>query len=130
MANPFKAAEQAKKKAPGSKPEHEVKEEKIETTGTPVEQVAPVEPIVPQEQQEVQPEVKIEAKPEEKSKKKEEKPGKAALDIFASLEAEKPSGKTYAFYLSDDNVAKLKKMAEKKKISASKLLDHILSEIL
>ena len=46
------------------------------------------------------------------------------------LEAEKPSGKTYAFYLSDDNVAKLKKMAEKKKISASKLLDHILSEVL
>ena len=36
------------------------------------------------------------------------------LDIFANLGNEKPSGKTYAFYLSDDNVAKLKKMAEKR----------------
>lgn len=148
MANPFKEAEKAKKKAPGSKVEHEpvVKEEKIETVEAPVEPVVSVEPVVPVEQPEekpeVKPEVKQEEKPEEKpevkteskpagkAEKKVEKPEEPVRDIFAKLEAEKPSGKTYAFYLSDDNVAKLKKMAEKKKISASKLLDHILSEIL
>ena len=139
MANPFKEAEKAKKKAPGSKVEHEVKEEKIETVETPVKPVAPVEPVQPVEAPEVVPEVKQEEKPEEKpevkpeskpaGKKKAEK-AEPAFDIFAKLEAEKPSGKTYAFYLSDDNVAKLKSMAEKKKISASKLLDHILSEVL
>lgn len=144
MANPFKEAEKAKKKAPGSKVEHEpvVKEEKIEIVEIPVKPVAPVEPVQPVEQPEVKPEVKQEEKPKEKTEvkpeskpagkteKKVEKPEAPVRDIFAKLEAEKPSGKTYAFYLSDDNVAKLKKMAEKKKISASKLLDHILSEIL
>lgn len=140
MANPFKEAEKAKKKAPGSKVEHEpvVKEEKIETVETPVEPVAPVEPVVVVEQPVVKPEVKQEEKPEEKPEVKteskpagkKEKKAEPAFDIFAKLEAEKPSGKTYAFYLSDDNVAKLKSMAEKKKISASKLLDHILSEVL
>ena len=135
MANPFKEADKAKKKAPGSKVEHEVKEEKVEIVETPVAPVAPVEPVQPVEVPEVVPEVKQEEKPEVKpeskpaGKKKAEKV-EPAFDIFAKLEAEKPSGKTYAFYLSDDNVAKLKSMAEKKKISASKLLDHILSEVL
>ena len=142
MANPFKMAEQAKKKAPGSKQEHEVKEVKEEVVVTeevqekaPVVQEAPVVEEAPVEQ------AKVEEKPEEKPVEKAEKPvakrekktekaEKPALDIFAKLETEKPSGKTYAFYLSDDNVAKLKKMAEKNKISASKLLDHILSEVL
>ena len=137
MANPFKEAEKAKKKAPGSKVEHEVKEvkeEKVETVKTPVEPVAPVEPVQPVEAPEVVPEVKQEEKPQEKTESKsagkKEKKAEPAFDIFAKLEAEKPSGKTYAFYLSDENVAKLKSMAEKKKISASKLLDHILSEVL
>lgn len=136
MANPFKEAEKAKKKAPGSKVEHEpvVKEEKVDPVETPVEPVAPVEPVQLVEEPKVAPEVKPEEKPEVKTEskpagKKAEK-AEPAFDIFAKLEAEKPSGKTYAFYLSDENVAKLKKMAEKKKISASKLLDHILSEIL
>ena len=136
MANPFKEAEKAKKKAPGSKVEHEVKEvkeEKVETVETPVAPVAPEEPVqpvkVPEVKQEEEPEVKTESKPAGKKEKKAEK-AEPAIDIFAKLEAEKPSGKTYAFYLSDDNVAKLKCIAEKKKISASKLLDHILSEVL
>ena len=141
MANPFKMAEQAKKKAPGSKQEHEVKEVKEEVVVTeevqekvPVVQEAPVAEEAPVEQVEVKveekPEEKTAEKPAPKREKKPEKAEKPALDIFAKLETEKPSGKTYAFYLSDDNVAKLKKMAEKNKISASKLLDHILSEVL
>ena len=76
----------------------------------------------PAEKKEEKPVVK--AEPEKQEKEKETK------DIFASLSPEKPTGKTYAFYLSDENVNKLKKMAEKKGISASKLLDHILSEVL
>ena len=141
MANPFKEAEKAKKKAPGSKQEHEVKEVKEEVVATeevqekaPVVQETPVVEKAPAEQAEVKVEEKPEEKPVEKpakkSEKKAEKKEQPALDIFANLGSEKPSGKTYAFYLSDDNVAKLKKAAEKNKISASKLLDHILSEVL
>ena len=86
----------------------------------PVE--APVEPVV---------EVKETKPASKKTEKKAEAPAKKTLDIFAGLEEpEKPSGKTYAFYLSDENVKKLKTMAGKKGISASKLLDHILSEVL
>ena len=127
MANPFKEAEKAKKKAPGSRQEHEAHEVKEEEV---VKVEAPVEPPVQPEPVEEQPVAAPEVKPEVKNEKKPAKQEKATLDIFANLGAEKPSGKTYAFYLSDDNVDKLKKMAEKKKISASKLLDHILSEIL
>ena len=143
MANPFKMAEQAKKKAPGSKHEAEVKkEEKAVVPETVVEEKAPVaEEPVAQEAVAEQPEVKVEEKPEEKPVEKAEKPAakrekkaekaeQPALNIFANLASEKPTGKTYAFYLSDENVNKLKKMAEKNKISASKLLDHILSEVL
>ena len=138
MANPFKEAEKAKKKAPGSRQEHEaheVKEEEVVKVEPVVE--TPVQPEPVEEKPEVVPEAVAEqpvaapeVKPVAKSEKKPTKQEKPALDIFANLGAEKPSGKTYAFYLSDDNVDKLKKMAEKKKISASKLLDHILSEVL
>ena len=130
MANPFKEAEKAKKKAPGSKHEHEpeVKEETVVPAAEPVVQEAPV--VQPEVKPEPKVEDKVEDKPEEK-KEKVAKPEKPAADIFAKLEAaKKPTGKAYTFYLSDDNVAKLKKTAEKKGISASKLLDHILSELL
>ena len=123
MSNPFKEAEKIKKKAPGSKQEHEVHEVQEEEV---VKVEAPVEPEPVVEQPVVAPEVK----PEEKKEKEPAKQEKASLDIFANLGSDKPTGKTYAFYLSDDNVDKLKKMAAKKKISASKLLDHILSEVL
>ena len=134
MANPFKEAEKAKKKAPGSKQEHDVHEvkEEVVVKAAPVEET-PVQPEPVQEKPAVQPEPVAEQPvvvPEGKKEKKPAKQEKATLDIFANLGAEKPTGKTYAFYLSDDNVDKLKKMAEKKKISASKLLDHILSEVL
>ena len=133
MANPFKEAEKAKKKAPGSKHEHEQEPEVKEAAvpaAEPVVQEAPVVQETPMVQPEVKPEPKVETKPEEK-KEKVAKPEKPATDIFAKLEAaKKPTGKAYTFYLSDDNVAKLRKTAEKKGISASKLLDHILSEIL
>ncbi len=126
MANPFKEAEKAKKKAPGSKQEPEVKE-------VPTKEEKPAEvketPVTTIEVKVEEP--TVEKNPEKVEPKTQNKKGeKGTKDIFASLKAEKPSGKTYAFYLSDENVAKLKQMAEKKGISTSKLLDHILSEIL
>ena len=125
MANPFKQAELAKKKAPGSKQEPVVEKREVPVVETPVEPEKPVETPV-------EPVVEVrETKPApKKAEKKVEAPAKKTLDIFAGLETEKPSGKTYAFYLSDDNVKKLKEMAGKKGISTSKLLDHILSEVL
>ena len=132
MANPFKEAEKAKKTAPGSKQnvvekKEEPKKEENPAVKPAVKKETPVkkeEPVVvaPVEKKEEKPVVK--AEPEKQEKEKDTK------DIFAGLSAEKPTGKTYAFYLSDENVNKLKKMAEKKGISASNLLDHILSEVL
>ena len=123
MANPFKEAEKAKKKAPGSKQEAPVKKEEVVVAETPVEAEKPAEatkkPVTE----------KKETKPVEKTAKGGTKPDKP-VDIFAGLAAEKPSGKTYAFYLTDENVDKLKQKAAKMNISASKLLDHILSEVL
>lgn len=129
MANPFKQAELAKKKAPGSKQGPVVENKEVPVVETPAESEKPVEtPVEPvaevKEVKETKPATK-------KAEKKAEAPAKKTLDIFAGLEEpEKPSGKTYAFYLSDENVKKLKTMAGKKGISASKLLDHILSEVL
>ena len=125
MANPFKQAELAKKKAPGSKQEPVVEKKEVPVVEMPAEEKKPVETPV-------EPVVEVrETKPApKKAEKKVEAPAKKTLDIFAGLETEKPSGKTYAFYLSDDNVKKLKEMAGKKGISTSKLLDHILSEVL
>ena len=135
MANPFKAAEQKKKKAPGSKQEPAVEEKVVEVVETPDEPEkpaeAPVEPVVEVvEVKETKPASKKAEKKVAEPAKKAEEPAKKAVDIFASLESEKPTGKTYAFYLSDENVKKLKAMAAKKGTSASKLLDHILSEVL
>lgn len=135
MANPFKAADQKKKKAPGSKQEPVVEEKVVEVVHTPAEPEkpaeAPVEPIVEvAEVKETKPAPKKAEKKGVEPAKKAEEPAKKSLDIFASLESEKPTGKTYAFYLSDDNVKKLKEMAAKKGISTSKLLDHILSQVL
>lgn len=122
MANPFKQAELAKKKAPGNKESVE-KKEQVVTEETPKVEEKPVEK--PAEVKEVKETKKTEPK---KTVKKEEK--KEEKDIFAGLKTEKSAGKTYAFYLSDENVDKLKKKAEKLGISTSKLLDHILSEVL
>ena len=128
MANPFKEAEKAKKKAPGNKQESPEKKEEVVKVETPVVEEKPVETIV--ERSESKTENKPKVKPVGESKKKEETASKPVADIFAKLETEKPAQKTYAFYLTEENADKLKKMAEKKGISSSKLLDHILTEIL
>ena len=125
MANPFKEAEKKNKKAPGSTQEPVVEKKEAEVVETPAEPEKPVE--TPEK-----PAVKVEEKKAapKKAEKKAAEPEKKAVDIFASLEAEKSTGKTYAFYLSEDNAKKLKEKAAKMGISTSKLLDHILSQVL
>ena len=117
--NPYKKADQAKKKAPGAR--QKAVEAKIEE--------AAVEMAEEKRVQEEPLKSEIEAKAEKPVAKSEPK-AKEKLDIFAKLNTEKPTAKNVTFYLSDDNITKLKKMAEKKGVSTSKLLDHILSEVL
>lgn len=123
MGNPYKKADQAKKKAPGAK--QNAVETKIEETA--------VEMAEEKKTQEEPLKYDLEAKAEKKVEKpvaKAEPKAKEKLDIFAKLNTEKPTAKNVTFYLSDENITKLKKMAERKGVSMSKLLDHILSEVL
>jgi hypothetical protein len=122
--NPYKKADQAKKKAPGAK--QKAAEAKIEETAAEIaeEKKTQEEPL----KSEIEAS-KVE-KPAAKPAAKAEPKAKEKLDIFAKLNTEKPTAKNVTFYLSGDNITKLKKMAEKKGVSTSKLLDHILSEVL
>lgn len=54
----------------------------------------------------------------------------APADILANLETEKAVIKGYSFTLKEENVKKLKALAKKRGVSASKMLDHILSEVI
>ena len=54
----------------------------------------------------------------------------ASTDILATLETDKPVIKGFSFTLREDNVKKLKKLAKSRGVSASKMLDHILSEVI
>ena len=126
MANPFKEAEKKNKKAPGSAQEPVVEKKEVEVVETPAEPEKAVEtpkkPVVKGEEKKVAP---------KKPEKKAAEPEKKALDIFAKLEApEKRNGKTYAFYLSEENAEKLKAKATEMGMTTSKLLNHILSEVL
>ena len=121
MANPFKEAEKAKKKPAGNP--HAV----AEKTEKEPEVIVPVEEIP-----EVKPEPVKETKPAKKSR--EEKPAVAQKksDLLAGLNPakEKETFSTQAFYLSDKNIEKLKKVAEKQGVSVSKLMNYIISEVL
>lgn len=54
----------------------------------------------------------------------------APSDILANLETDKPVIKGYSFTLREDNVKKLRTLAKSQGVSASKMLDHILSEVI
>ena len=51
-------------------------------------------------------------------------------DILANLETDKPVIKGFSFTLREDNVKKLRTLAKSRGVSASKMLDHILSEVI
>lgn len=57
-------------------------------------------------------------------------PVEAPADILANLETDKPVIKGFSFTLREDNVKKLRALAESRGVSASKMLDHILSEVI
>lgn len=100
MANPFKDnAKQPKKPPVGA-------EAKKEEKAVP----APAEPVVPEE---------VAEKPTEQQ----------PVDILAGLNSKKPAKKAYGYYLSEENVKKLERAAKAQKVSVSKLLDHILSNL-
>ena len=105
MANPYKKAEQVQKKTPGSRPET-VKQEPVvavpEVKEEPVVQVvaAPAEPVVVKD------------------------------NFLDGIIETKPRGKSYGFYLDDEVVAALEKLAKQKKSSKSKVLNTILRNVL
>lgn len=57
-------------------------------------------------------------------------PVEAPADILANLETDKPVVKGFSFTLREDNVKKLRALAKSRGVSASKMLDHILSEVI
>ena len=129
MANPFKEAEKAKKKPAGNP---KVTVEKEEVVPTPVVEEKKDEPVVVPEVKEGPTEKKEEVKEaKETPKAKGEKATAAKKSSWlAGLKPEKEEYGTQAFYLSKKNIEKLRKVAEKEGVSVSKLLDHILSEVL
>ena len=156
MANPYKKAEQRPKVAPGSRPTAPVVEQpvtpvveqpvepKVEVKQEVVvpEKVKPVEPkkeeVVAPVEKPVAP--KIEDKQEVIAPVKEEKPVEPvreveiietkANDLFAGLVNEKPKGKTTGFYLDEEVIAALEKIAKKNKTTKSKVLNTLLRNLL
>ena len=117
MANPFKEAEKAKKKPAGKSGVTTEKKEEVVVVETPEEKEVPA--------------VKTEKVVKETKKATGEKSAAAKKkELLAGLNAGKESAHTYAFYLTDKNVDKLKAVAEEQGVSTSKLLDYILSEFL
>jgi hypothetical protein len=122
MANPYKKADQKPKAAPGGQ--------------RPVAPAVKEAPVV--EESVVIPEVEVPAQETPVMKK----PAEAApatkpvaqktekKDPFAGMVEEKPRGKSYGFYLDEEVVDALEKLAKQKKISKSKVLNTILRNIL
>ena len=114
MANPYKKAEQVQKKAPGSRqPEKDVQqpvEPKVEETR---EVTAPV--VEEKTAEPVRENVIIET---------------SAKDLLAGMMEKKPRAKSYGFYLDDEVVAALEKLARQNKSSKSKVLNTLLRNML
>ena len=145
--NPFKMAEKKAKVAPGSRPtapvekpvEPKVEEKKQKVVAPEVvhtvepkkeEVVAPVEqPVAPkiEEKQVVAP--AVEEKPVEPVREVEIIETKAS-NLFAGLVDEKPRGKTTGFYLDEEVIAALDKIAKKNKTNKSKVLNTLLRNLL
>lgn len=51
-------------------------------------------------------------------------------DLLVTLETDKSTIKGFSFTLHAENVEKLRKLAKQRGVSASKLLDHILAEVI
>ena len=124
MANPFKEADKKAKVAPGS--------HKQTVEAKPDEEVVPVAQEEPVASVETEAPV-VTPEPVEKQPKAEKKPAKAANKIEALLgpaqKAKKQERSTIAVYLSKENQAWLKDLANQRGKSVSELLDQILNEL-
>ena len=110
MANPYKKAEQVQKKAPGSRPET-VKQPVVEKPEVKEEPVVVAAPVVAEVKAEV-PVAPVVATEEKVSVKE---------DFLGDIVGAKPKAKSYGFYLDDEVVAALEKLAKQKKVSKSKV---------
>ena len=106
MANPYKDAERKRRE--------EAEKKQREAAQNPQDGLDPAR-VVPT--------------PPEDKKPAEGKEEAATADLLADLDVEKSSSKTFSFYLTIKNVQKLERIAKKKGVSASKLLDHIISKL-
>ena len=108
MANPYKKAEQVQKKAPGSRQDQKPQEEEV------------VPSVVEKEQETVI----LQA----------DKPAVAEMpekeNLLAGMVEKKARGKGYGFYLDDEVVAALDKLARQNKTSKSKVLNTLLRNML
>lgn len=135
MGNPYKDAERRRREAAEQKrKEAEEAAQKLqeatkleESVTAPAEAEKPVETKQePQEGQNVEERVTSPTEPEKPVEVKQEP---MTADLLAGLNIEKNVSKTFSFYLSVENVKKLEKLAKKSGVSASKLLDHIISKL-
>lgn len=114
-SNPYKKAEEVQKKAPGSRPietlvQQPVVEPKIEEKQEVIAPVVEEKPVEP-----VRENVIIETK---------------ATDLLAGMIEQKPKAKSYGFYLDDEVVAALEKLAKQNKSNKSKVLNTLLRKML
>ena len=124
MANPFKEAEKKAKVAPGGNKTEKTEEavHKIVETAPPVASEEPVAPVAPVEQAPVAEQPKAEKKPAKSTNKIEA--------LIGSVEKkQKPKKSTLPLYFSVENQEWLKKTAAARGISASELLDQILTQL-
>jgi hypothetical protein len=119
-SNPYKKAEEVQKKAPGSRP--------VERAApAPVEQ--PVEaPKVEEKQVVVIP--AVEEKPVEPVKENVIVETEIKKNLLAGMIEQKPKAKSNSFYLDDEVVAALEKLAKQNKSNKSKVLNTLLRNIL
>ena len=119
-SNPYKKAEEVQKKAPGSRP--------VETPApAPVEQ--PVEaPKVEEKQVVVTP--AVEEKPVEPVKENVIIETEVKKNLLAGMIEQKPKAKSNSFYLDDEVVAALEKLAKQNKSNKSKVLNTLLRNML
>ena len=148
IVNPYRESDKKKKVAPGGEPDVENTEEIVDPVAdetpeeasaeTVAEETALVEIEAPEAKEEPKREPKKESAPVVKEKvepqpKVEKKPAKVANKIDALLgpaqKAKKQERSTMAVYLSKENQAWLKDMANQRGKSVSELLDQILNEL-
>ena len=122
-SNPYNKAEEVQKKAPGSRPVETIVHEPIPT---PV-----LEPKI-EEKQEKQEAVApvVEEKTVEPVKENVIIETEAKKNLLAGMLEQKPKAKSYGFYLDDEVVAALEKLAKQNKSNKSKVLNTLLRNIL